>query len=188
MQNDTSVSTVPSSSGWSKALGILMVICGILAIALPLASSIGVVLVVGWLILLAGVWHLIFAFHAHGFGGVLWQLLLAVVYGFAGIYMVMHPLLGLVTLTFVIAVFLFIEAGLETALYFQIRKRTNAGWVLFDAIITLILAIMIWSQWPSSSGWVLGMLVGISLIFSGISRLSLSTGAHRSAVTAPAPI
>ena len=79
MQNDTSVSTGPSGSAWSMALGILMVICGILAIALPLASSIGVVLVVGWLILLVGVWHLIFVFHSHSFGGVLWQLLLAVV-------------------------------------------------------------------------------------------------------------
>jgi uncharacterized membrane protein HdeD (DUF308 family) len=186
MQNDILVNTGRSGSGWSKAWGILMVICGILAIALPLASSIGVVFVVGWLILLAGVWHLIFIFHSRSFGGVLWQLLLAVVYGFAGIYMLMHPLLGLVTLTFVIAIFLFIEAGLETALYFTIRKKANAGWVLFDAIITLILAIMIWSQWPSSSAWVLGMLVGISLIFSGISRFSLSTATHQPAVMAPA--
>ena len=186
MQNDMSVSTGRSGSGWSKALGILMVICGILAIALPLASSIGVVLVVGWLILLAGVWHLIFVFHSHSFGGVLWQLLLAIVYGFAGIYMLMHPLLGLVTLTFVIAIFLFIEAGIETALYFTIRRKTNAGWVLFDAIITLILAIMIWSQWPSSSAWVLGMLVGISLIFSGISRLSLSAATRRPGLMTPA--
>ena len=186
MQNDTSVITARSGNRWSMAWGILMVICGILAIALPLASSIGVVLVVGWLILLAGIWHLIFAFHAHSFGGVLWQLLLAVVYGFAGIYMLMHPLLGLVTLTFVIAIFLFVEAGLETALYLTIRRRTNAGWVLFDAIITLVLAIMIWSQWPSSSAWVLGMLVGISLIFSGISRLSLSAATRRANVIAPA--
>lgn len=168
-------------------VGILMVICGILAIALPLASSIGVVLVVGWLILLVGIWHLIFVFHSHSFGGVLWQLLLAVVYGFAGVYMLMHPLLGLVTLTLVIAIFLLIEAGLETALYFTIRRKAkNAGWVLFDALVTLVLAIMIWSQWPSSSGWVIGMLVGISLIFSGISRLSLSATTRRPSGMAPA--
>src|SRR4029077_4618934 len=90
-----------------------------------------------------GFCHLIFVFHSHSFGGVLWQLLLAVVYGFAGVYMLMHPLLGLVTLTFVIAIFLLIEAGLETALYFTIRRKTNAGWVLFDALVTLVLAIMI---------------------------------------------
>ena len=100
--------------------------------------------------------------------------------------MLMHPLLGLVTLTLVIAIFLLIEAGLETALYFTIRRKTNAGWVLFDALVTLVLAIMIWSQWPSSSAWVLGMLVGISLIFSGVSRLSLSAATSRPAVMAPA--
>ena len=159
--------------------GILMLICGILAIALPLASSLGIVIVVGWLILLGGVWHLIFVFHSHSLGGVLWQLLLAVVYGFAGIYMLLNPLLGLVTLTLVLAVFLLIEAALETVIYFTIRRQTNAGWVLFDAIITLVLAIFIWAQWPSSSAWVLGMLVGVSLIFSGISRLSLSAAMRR---------
>jgi len=159
--------------------GILMLICGILAIALPLASSLGIVIVVGWLILLGGVWHLIFVFHSHSLGGVLWQLLLAVVYGFAGIYMLLNPLLGLVTLTLVLAIFLLIEAALETAIYFTIRRRTKAGWVLFDAIVTLVLAIFIWAQWPSSSAWVLGMLVGVSLIFSGISRLSLSAAMRR---------
>jgi uncharacterized membrane protein HdeD (DUF308 family) len=164
------------------AWGILLLICGTLAICLPLASSLGVVIVVGWLVLLAGVWHLIFVFHSHSLGGVLWQLLLAIVYGAAGVYMLMHPLLGLLTLTLVLAIFLLIEAGLETALYFAIRRTTNAGWVLFDAIVTLVLAILIWSQWPSSSGWVLGMLVGISLIFSGISRLSLSTAMRRPSV------
>ena len=161
------------------AWGILMLICGILAIALPLASSLGIVIVVGWLILLGGVWHLVFIFHSHSLGGVLWQLLLAVVYGFAGVYMLMHPFIGLVTLTLLIAAFLLIEAALETALYFAIRRSTNAGWVLFDAIVTLVLAILIWSQWPSSSTWVLGMLVGVSLIFTGISRLSLSVAMRR---------
>ena len=177
MNNDTSAGS--GWSGWSVVWGVLMLLCGILAIAVPLASSLGFVIVIGWLIFLGGVWHLIFVFHSHSLGGVLWQLLLAVVYGFAGIYMLMHPLLGLVTLTFVLAIFLLIEAGLETAIYFAIRRRTNAGWVLFDAMVTLVLAILIWSQWPSSSTWVLGMLVGISLIFSGISRLSLSAAMRR---------
>ena len=179
--NNNNLSAGSGGSGWSVVWGVLMLVCGILAIALPLASSIGFVFVIGWLILLVGVWHLIFAFHSHSFGGVLWQLLLAIVYGFASIYMLMHPWLGLVTLTLVLAIFLLIEAALETALYFAIRRRTKAGWVLFDAVITLALAIFIWAQWPSSSTWVLGMLVGVSLIFSGISRLSLAAAMRRPA-------
>jgi uncharacterized membrane protein HdeD (DUF308 family) len=112
-----------------------------------------------------------------------WQVLLAIVYGIAGIYMLMNPLLGVVSLTFVLAIFLLFEGILELILYFRIREVANAGWVLFDGIITLILGILIWTQWPSSSLWLIGTLVGISLIFSGISRFMLSL-AMRSASAA----
>jgi uncharacterized membrane protein HdeD (DUF308 family) len=165
----------PSAARSPVVWGILMLICGILAVALPLISSIGIVILVGWLILLVGVFHLIFAFHTHRIGGVLWQLLLAVVYGFAGIYMLVRPLFGLLSLTLVLAVFLLFEAVLEIILFFSIRHVKHAGWVLFDGIVTLALGIFIWAQWPSSSAWVLGTLIGISLIFSGISRLMLSS-------------
>jgi len=161
--------------------GIVMLICGILAIALPWASGIGAVIVVGWVLVFAAVSHLILAFHTQGVGGVLWQILLALIYGAAGVFMLMNPLAGLVTLTLVLAVFLLIEAALETALYFQVRRAVNAGWVLFDAVVTLILAILIWSQWPSSSIWFIGTLVGVSLIFSGISRMRLASAIGRRA-------
>ncbi len=68
---------------------------------------------------------------------------------------------------------------MEIALYFGIRRVPSSGWVLFDGIITLFLGILIWRQWPSSSVWVIGTLVGISLMFSGISRLMLSVAARR---------
>ena len=161
--------------------GIVMLICGIAAIALPWASGIGVVIVVGWVLLFSAASHLILTFHTHSVGGVLWQLLLALVYGAAGMFILMNPLAGLVTLTLVLAIFLLIEAGLETALYFQLRRRINAGWILFDAIVTLILAILIWAQWPSSALWFIGTIIGISLIFSGVSRLSLASAMRRGA-------
>ena len=174
MNAETPGGVVRKASGWSMLWGILMVICGILAISLPLASSIGIVIVLAWLILFAGVWHLIFAFQSHSAGGVVWQVLLAIVYGVAGVYMLMHPLLGVLSLTLVLAIFLLVEGILEIVLYFGIRRVRHAGWVLFDGIVTLILGILIWAQWPSSSVWVIGTLVGISLIFSGISRFMLS--------------
>ncbi len=174
MNAETTVGAVRKAGGWSMLWGILMLICGILAISLPLASSIGLVIVLAWLILFTGISHLIFAFHYHSVGGVLWQVLLAIVYGVAGIYMLMNPLLGVFSLTLVLAVFLLFEGILELALYFRIRRVRHAGWVLFDGIVTLILGILIWAQWPSSSVWVIGTLVGISLIFSGISRFMLS--------------
>lgn len=161
--------------------GILMLICGFLAIALPLASGIGIAIVIGWIVLVSAVWHLIFAFRSRGVGGVLWQLLLALVYGAAGIVLLLYPLAGLAWLTLVLATFLLIEGALEIALYFNIRGRVNAGWVLVDAVITLVLAILIWAHWPSSSAWAIGTLIGVSLIFSGVSRLMLSSAASRPA-------
>ncbi len=68
---------------------------------------------------------------------------------------------------------------MEFILSFRLRPLPGSGWLLFDGIITLILAMMIWRTWPSSSEWVIGTLVGISMLFSGISRLMLSLAARR---------
>ena len=168
--------------------GILMLICGFLAIGIPLASGIGVAIVIGWLLLISGVWHLLFGFRsASGIGGFLWQLLLAIVYGAAGLMILLYPLAGLAWLTLVLATFLLIEAALEFVLYFNIRSRANAVWVLVDAIITLLLGILIWARWPFSSVWAIGTLIGVSLIFSGISRLMLSSAVSRGATGATRP-
>src|SRR5438105_15344438 len=168
--------------------GILMLICGFLAITLPLASGIGVAVVIGWLLLISGVWHLLFGFRsASGIGGFLWQLLLAIVYGAAGLMILLYPLAGLAWLTLVLATFLLIEAALEFVLYFNIRSRANAVWVLVDAIITLLLGILIWARWPFSSVWAIGTLIGVSLIFSGISRLMLSSAVSRATTAAVRP-
>jgi uncharacterized membrane protein HdeD (DUF308 family) len=71
------------------------------------------------------------------------------------------------------------EAVLELILSFRLRPLPGSNWLLFDGIITLILAILIWRSWPSSSDWVVGTLVGISMLFGGAARLSLSLAARR---------
>jgi uncharacterized membrane protein HdeD (DUF308 family) len=164
--------------------GVLMLICGFLAIGIPFASGIGVAIVIGWLLLISAVWHLLFGIRSGGVGGSIWQILLAIAYGAAGLMLTLYPLAGLAWLTLVLATFLLIEAVLEFVLFFNIRGRTNSVWVLVDAIITLVLGILIWAQWPSSSGWAIGTLVGVSLIFSGISRLMLSSATSRAPATA----
>jgi uncharacterized membrane protein HdeD (DUF308 family) len=90
----------------------------------------------------------------------------------------MHPVAALLSLTIALAIYLMLEAVLEFALGFKLRPLPGSGWLLFDGVITLILAVMIWRTWPSSSAWVIGTLVGISMLFSGISRLMLSLAAR----------
>jgi uncharacterized membrane protein HdeD (DUF308 family) len=179
MNSEITLGSVKKANGWSMVWGILMIICGVLAIAMPFASSVGIVIVLAWLILFAAVCHLVFAFQSQSIGGFLWQVLLAIVYGCAGVYMLMHPLLGVISLTLLLAIFFLVEGVVEIIFYFKISGAANAGWVLFDGIVTLILGLLIWRRLPSSSVWVIGTLVGISLIFSGISRFMLLSAVRR---------
>jgi uncharacterized membrane protein HdeD (DUF308 family) len=170
---------VPKSLNWSIFLSVLLILAGIIALFLPMVSGLGITLFLGWLLIVSGVTHFIFAFKSHHTGHLIWELLLGAVYVFTGIYLILHPVAGLLTLTLFLAIYLFFEGILEVFQFFQIRPRHGAGWLLFDAAITLILAIMIWRAWPASSVWVIGTLVGLSMIFSGFSRLMLALAARR---------
>jgi len=175
----TSAATfVKKSVGWSIGLSVLMIVAGILAIASPLAAGIAVNVLVAWLLVFSGCAHLVFAWYTRSTGGIVWELLLGILYIFIGGYLLMHPLAGLASLTIALAMYLFLEAVLEFVLGLTLRPLPGSGWLLFDGIVTLVLAVMIWRTWPSSTAWVIGTLVGISMLFSGTSRLMLSLAAR----------
>lgn len=169
---------------WSIVLSVLIMIAGFFAIAVPLIAGVAFTLIVAWLLVFTGVLHIVYAFRAEHGRMAVWQVLLGLVYGFIGVYILMHPVAGLAGLTFAIAVYLFAEAVLEMVLAIQLRPAPGTGWLIFDSIITFILAVMIWATWPSSAAWVVGVLVGISMLFSGMTRLMLSLAARR--IVAPA--
>ena len=176
----SSLGTIAEQSvGWSIGLSILLIVAGILAIVMPPAAGIAVLVIVAWLLMFSGAVHLVFAWHTRTAGGMIWELLLGILYIFVGIYVLLHPVAGLATLTLFLAVYLFLEGVLELVLSFRLRPLPGSNWLLLDGIITLILAILIWRSWPSSTEWVIGTLVGISMLFSGAARLSLSLAARR---------
>jgi uncharacterized membrane protein HdeD (DUF308 family) len=176
----TSVGTIVKKSvGWSIGLSILMILAGCLAIAVPQAAGIAVNLLVAWLLVFSGAAHLVFAWHTRTAGGIVWELLLGILYIFVGAYLLLRPVAGLASLTLALAAYLFAKGVLELILSFRLRPMPGAGWLLFDGIVTLILGVMIWRTWPSSTEWVIGTLVGISMLFSGISRLMISLAARR---------
>lgn len=162
---------------WSIALSILLILAGFFTLMIPFLGGIGITLFVGWALMISGVAHLVFAWKGHSTGARLWELLVGLAYLFAGIYLILHPLAGLASLTLLLAFYLFFEGIFEMLAFFQVRSRPGAGWLLFDGAITLLLAIMIWRHWPFSSVWAIGTIVGISMLFSGFSRLMLSMGA-----------
>jgi uncharacterized membrane protein HdeD (DUF308 family) len=180
----TQVATVAS---WSIFVAILVILCGLLAIIVPILGGIAVTLLIGWVVTMVGVLHLFYAFGGRNTRTRLWELLLGLVYLIAGIYILFHPVLGLTTLTLLLATYLLVKGVLEIVQYFQTHPRRGVTWLVLDGIVNVVLALLIWSQWPFSSLWVIGTLIGISILFSGISRLMLSLELRR-ALAAPAAI
>jgi len=162
------------ASTWSMLCGVLLIVFGMLAVGSPALAALAVNVFIAWLIVLAGVVHLVLAFHAHRAGSLLWKLLVGIAYVLFGVYLIAHPALGVVSLTLVLASLFLVEGIFDIALFFQMRAVGGSSWILVDGIVTLLLGLMIYLQWPSSSNWAIGTLVGVSLIISGITRLMLS--------------
>jgi uncharacterized membrane protein HdeD (DUF308 family) len=162
----------------SIAWAVLLIVFGFLAIALPIATSFGVVLVVAWLIVFSGGFQFIHAFQSKGAGHILWKLLVAVLYLIVGIYFLMRPVIGVAGFTLALAFFFVAEGVIDLVAYFQNRNARGSGWILLDGIVTLILGVLVWKQWPSSSLWVIGTLVGISMVMTGATRLMIILSAR----------
>jgi uncharacterized membrane protein HdeD (DUF308 family) len=176
---ETALENVKRASTWSIVLGILMILAGVLAIVDSAFAGVLVVYVVAWTAIFNGVVQIIYGFRAHSGGRVFLEIILGLLYIAAGIYILMHPLGGLLAMTLIIACFLVVYGVFALVLAFQLRPLSGWGWVLFDAIITILLGVMIWAHWPVNSEWVIGTLVGISLIISGVSRLGLSMAVRK---------
>jgi uncharacterized membrane protein HdeD (DUF308 family) len=168
-----------ASIGWSIALSVLLILTGLIALAAPLMAGVVVTAVVAWMIVLGGFAHLGMAWHVRSTGGTLWELLIGLAYLVAGICILTHPVVGLVWLTVVLAVYLLIKGLFELALGVTLRPVPGSGLLLVDAILSIVLSAMIWWHLPNTAGWVVGVLVGFGILFSGISRLTLPLAAKK---------
>ena len=179
------VTSLPGTSlgqggSFSKGWAILLIVLGFFALALPFEAGIAIAVVLAGLVIVAGIAHLAGTFAARTTGGFFWRLLVGCAYLIAGVYLLVHPKASLVSLTLALAVLFFVEGIFHIVTYFQIRSAPGAGWLLFDGIVTLILAVMIWRSWPASAVWALGTIVGINLFMSGFARLMHSRASRSS--------
>ncbi len=181
LAQNTPSDIVRQTSTLSIVWGVLLISFGMLAVASPFIAAVAVNVVIAWLIVLAGVVHLLLAFRAHGAGSLIWKLLVGLAYLFFGVYLILHPVLGVASLTLLLASLFLIEGVLDIILFFQMRPLGGSGWVLVDGIITLFLGLMIYLRWPSSSAWAIGTLVGVSMIISGVTRVMLSLAVRKAA-------
>ena len=171
MSADTLSSTVKRVTGLAILWAVILIICGIIALALPVFAGISTAIVLSVLVIVAGVVHLTTAAVAGSLGGYLWRTLVGIVYIIGGVWLFIHPILGLVSFTFVLGIVFMIEGVFAILSFFQVRKNAGSSWLLFDGLITLLLAFLILDRWPSSASWAIATIVGVNLLISGITRL-----------------
>jgi uncharacterized membrane protein HdeD (DUF308 family) len=166
---------IKSSAGWGIVLGILTALLGLLLLAYPLFAATVTTMVIGWTLIVIAIFEVLQAFRANAVGGFFARLLLGLVYGFAGVELVLHPLWGVEVLTVVLGTILLFEAGATAVWAFQVKPVSGWGWLLVDAVISAILGLLILAHWPASSIWAIGTLVGVAVLMRGITRIALST-------------
>lgn len=175
----TDVSTdIKRGVNGSLWIGILLIVLGIVAIAQPAVSTIFAETWFTLILISAGAAKLTYAFQTRNQGGFIWKLLLSVLYIATGVMLFAYPLTGVLTVTLLLGSFLLTEGVFELILAFRLRPQQNWAWVLGDGIITLLLGGIIWFQWPFDAPWLIGTLVGVSVLSTGISRVMLSLNAR----------
>jgi uncharacterized membrane protein HdeD (DUF308 family) len=165
--------------GWMMVLGIFMILLGLIAIGTPWVAALAIDFLVGWLLVVGGLAHLLDAFQSRKWGGFFLELLTGALYLIMGIVLLMHPLRGVLTLTMLLGIFFLIEGIFKIVLAIELRKIWSWGWMLMNGILALVLGGLIWNQWPSSSAWAIGLLVGIDLLFGGWTMIILSLAARQ---------
>ena len=155
----------------AKMWGWIILIAGVLALLSPLVAGKAVAIMVAILLVIAGLTRLIHSFQGGGF----WTGLFGVLGIIAGLMVLGQPLLGLLTLTWILGIFFLINGISEAVAAFQARPTEGWGFVLFSGIISIILALMIMNQWPLSGAWAIGVLVGIQMISAGLTMITVGS-------------
>jgi len=160
-----------------------MVILGVIAIIWPVITTFAVDIYIGFLFLISGIVGLIALFAAEDVPAFLWTLLTAALSLIAGVLLLWKPAAGAASLTIVLTAFFIVEGIFQIAASISYRNAIpdSWGWMLASGIADLLLAAIIISGWPGTAAWTLGILVGVSLITSGLAAIMIAV-AGRSVV------
>ena len=162
--------------------GIVLIVLGAIAVVTPVLAGGAVVIIIGIVMLVAGTGQFIQGMRAQTRGDKIMPIVLGSITGLCGILVIGHPLLGLGFLTLLLALFFVIEGLWKIISSFSYRPSRAWLWMLVSGFLSLLLGLLIWSQWPVSGMWVVGLLVGIDLLFTGISMVVLASALRRLAM------
>ena len=161
--------------GWFLAFGIGLVALGVAAVARAFTATIASMLFFGWLLVIAAAIEIVQAVMVGHWAGFFHHLLAAILFGVTGLLLVTRPLISAEALTFVMAIF-FLIGGLFELIGSLVVTLPGWGWQATDGIITIVLGALVLAQWPASGLWVIGLFIGIDLIFNGLAWIALALG------------
>jgi uncharacterized membrane protein HdeD (DUF308 family) len=156
------------------AVGVTAIVIGCIAILVPAVAAVGTAIFIGWILLIAGAFLVAAAFSAHSVGSLLLRLLWAAITVVVGIWLIVEPHNGTLTLTFVLGVYFLFMGLTRITVAFLGRGQPNAGWVGLSGVCGLLIGILVLAKFPSSADWAIGLLVGIDLIFAGWTLTSVA--------------
>ncbi len=162
--------------GWKglMAIGVIAIFVGCVAIVVPAVASVGTAIFIGWILMVGGAFLVAGAFAAHSIGTVVLRLLWAILTMLVGLWLVVEPHNGTLTLTLVLGIYFLFMGTTRIAVAFAGRGQPNAGLVGISGVAGLLIGILVLAKFPSSGDWAIGLLVGIDLIFAGWTLTSLS--------------
>ena len=158
--------------------GGIIGLIGILAMAFPLATGLSVSLAIGALLVVGGIVHGVHAFAARGWRGAIWQTTLAIVSVLAGIAVLAAPAIALVTLTIALVAYLIVDGVAELAAAMRMGNSTGRTAVAISGVVALVLAALLWVGFPASAAWAIGLLVGVNLLVTGLSMVTVAVTAR----------
>jgi uncharacterized membrane protein HdeD (DUF308 family) len=167
---------IQRNSGLIIATGFLLLMMGMFAMGSPLVAGLSLAMMVGTTLIISGIGQLSFAFKA---GKGIFSFVLGALTVVIGCYMFSRPGAVLGSLTLFLALYLVISGIFEAMMYFQFRPVKGWGFAMFSGILSILLGIMIWNQFPLSGIWAVGILIGVRLFFNGLTLLMLGFAARQ---------
>ena len=153
--------------------GIISTVLGAIAIIVPPLASVTITYLVGILLLIGAVAFVAEAISRGSTGHRIWSALLAVLYVFAGVWLIINPVSGTITLTWILAIFFLLIGVLRLIAGIASRgKVPNSGWTIVNGVLSILIAVLVIGNLPSSAAWAIGLLVGIQLLFDGIALIA----------------
>jgi len=166
--------------------GIISTVLGAIAIIVPPLASVTITYLVGILLLIGAVAYVAEAISRGSTGHRIWSALLAVLYVFAGVWLIVNPVSGTITLTWILAIFFLLIGVLRLIAGISSRgKVPNAGWTIINGVLSILIAVLVIGDLPSSAAWAIGLLVGIQLLFDGIALIATAMAGKKLVESGP---